>query len=139
MVTWRSPKEARSHTREANAHQALDFLVRPDCFPAAASRRMRSWVERATCHTRGDPALAELFRKGGAFSSRLAVTSTWVSPNLPGRTFSMEGCARFQADGTQGIEATIGVAHGVYILKEKFPRYLAALALPRPMDPWSPS
>src|SRR5262249_6692859 len=26
--------------------------------------------------------LPEPFRKGGAFSSRLAVTSTWVSPNL---------------------------------------------------------
>ena len=26
--------------------------------------------------------LPEPFRNGGAFSSRLAVTSTWVSPNL---------------------------------------------------------
>src|SRR5580698_2651020 len=52
----------------------------------------------------------------------------------------MEGRARFQADGTQGIEATIGVAHGgVYLEGRSFRGYLAALTLSRPMDPWSAS
>src|ERR1700679_406080 len=54
--------------------------------------------------------------------------------------FGMEGRARFQADGTQGIEATIGVAHGgVYLGGRSFRGYLAALTLSRPMDRWSAS
>src|ERR1700748_2435891 len=44
---------------------------------------MRSWVERGSMpYSAVTQPLPEPLRKGGALSSRLAVTSTWVSPNL---------------------------------------------------------
>src|SRR6185312_6203422 len=57
--------------------------VRPPCFPAEASRRVRSEVARgnmpysAVTQPRPWP-----LSQGGRRSSRLAVTSTWVSPNF---------------------------------------------------------
>src|SRR5437868_4925878 len=44
---------------------------------------IRSWVERGSMpYSAVTQPLPEPLRNGGAFSSRLAVTSTWVSPNL---------------------------------------------------------
>src|SRR5262249_10276886 len=57
--------------------------VRPPCLPALASRRVRSEVARgsipysAVTQPRPWP-----LSQGGRRSSRLAVTRTWVSPNL---------------------------------------------------------
>ena len=55
--------------------------VRPDCLPAAASRRVRVVVERGSMPysavTQPSPVLR---RNGGTVSSTLAVQSTWVSP-----------------------------------------------------------
>src|ERR1700756_4835256 len=57
--------------------------VRPLCFPADASRRVRSSVARgsipysAVTQPRPWP-----FSQGGSRSSRVAVTRTWVSPNF---------------------------------------------------------
>src|SRR5262245_16481543 len=58
-------------------------MVRPDCLPAEASRRVRSDVARgnmpysAVIQPRPWP-----LSQGGSRSSSVAVTSTWVSPNF---------------------------------------------------------
>src|SRR4051812_14370169 len=58
-------------------------MVRPPCLPADASRRVRSLVARgsmpysAVTQPRPWP-----LSHGGSRSSSVAVTSTWVSPNL---------------------------------------------------------
>ena len=105
--------------------------VRPDCLPAAASRRMRSWVERGSMpYSAVTQPLPEPLRKGGAFSSRLAVTSTWVSPNLTRQEPSAwRAKPGFQADGAQ-VHRGRGWrgAWGSYILKlGSWGGYLAAL------------
>src|SRR5580704_250579 len=132
MVTWRSPKAARSHTarRERPTRRWISW-VRPDCLPAAASRRMRSWVERGSMpYSAVTQPLPEPFRKGGAFSSRLAVTSTWVRPNLT----RQEPSAWAATPASRLTERRASAARlewrmGVYILSGRVEggRYLAAL------------
>ena len=57
--------------------------MRPPCLPEAASRRMRSPVERGSMpYSAVTQPLPELRSQAGTFSSRLAVHSTCVSPNL---------------------------------------------------------
>src|SRR6185437_14971734 len=57
--------------------------VRPDCLPCAASRRIRLPVERGSIpYSAVTQPLPVPLRKPGTPSSRLAVTSTWVSPNF---------------------------------------------------------
>ncbi|MNT21760.1 hypothetical protein D3C72_1571080 [compost metagenome] len=57
--------------------------VRPPCLPAAASRFMRSPVARGSMpYSAVTQPLPLLRSHGGVFSSRLAVTSTCVSPNF---------------------------------------------------------
>src|ERR1700732_5170905 len=83
-VIWRSPRASRS-TLARNERPIRRWIstVRPPCLPAAASRRVRSSVARgsmpysAVTQPRPWP-----LSQGGRRSSRVAVTSTWVSPNL---------------------------------------------------------
>ena len=84
ITIWRSPSATGSMTaRKDRPISRWISWVRPDCLPLAASRRMRSWVERGSMpYSAVTQPLPVPFRKGGAFSSRLAVTSTWVSPNF---------------------------------------------------------
>src|SRR5271168_4959641 len=84
MVIWRSPSADRSQmARKERPIRRWISWVRPDCLPAAASRRIRSWVERGSMpYSAVTQPLPVPLRKGGAFSSRQAVTRTWVSPNL---------------------------------------------------------
>ena len=84
MVIWRSPSATRSTTeRKDRPISRWISTVRPPCLPAEASRRVRSEVARgsmpysAVTQPRPWP-----LSQGGSRSSRLAVTSTWVSPNF---------------------------------------------------------
>ncbi len=84
MVIWRSPSAGRSSTaRRLRPISRWISMVRPDCLPAEASRRVRSDVARgsmpysAVIQPRPWP-----FSQGGSRSSSVAVTSTWVSPNF---------------------------------------------------------
>ena len=84
MVIWRSPRACRSITeRKLRPISRWISTVRPPCLPAEASRRVRSEVARgsmpysAVTQPRPWP-----LSQGGSRSSRLAVTSTWVSPNF---------------------------------------------------------
>ena len=84
MVIWRSPSACRSMTeRKLRPISRWISTVRPPCLPALASRRVRSEVARgsmpysAVTQPRPWP-----LSQGGRRSSRLAVTSTWVSPNF---------------------------------------------------------
>src|SRR6201996_1502910 len=136
MVIWRSPSAARSHIarRERPTSRWISW-VRPDCLPAAASRRMRSWVERGSMpYSAVTQPLPEPLRKGGAFSSRLAVTSTWVSPNLT----RQEPSAWREKPGVRltgrrasvpRLEWRMGL---VYLEEEERDGYLASL--PRPVQ-----
>ena len=83
-VIWRSPSACRSTTaRSERPISRWISCVRPPCLPAAASRRMRSPVERGSMpYSAVTQPLPELRSQAGAFSSRLAVHSTWVSPNF---------------------------------------------------------
>src|ERR1700675_2870250 len=84
MVICRSPSACRS-TTERNDRPIRRWIstVRPPCLPAEASRRVRSEGARgsmpysAVTQPRPWP-----LSHGGSRSSRLAVTSTWVSPNF---------------------------------------------------------
>ena len=83
-VIWRSPSASRSSVaRSERPIRRWISMVRPFCLPAEASRRVRSSVARgsmpysAVTQPRPWP-----FSHGGSRSSRVAVTSTWVSPNL---------------------------------------------------------
>src|SRR6185437_14606497 len=136
MVTWRSPNAVRSHTaRSERPTRRWISWVRPDCLPAAASRRIRSWVERGSIpYSAVTQPLPEPFRKGGAFSSRLAVTSTWVSPNLTRQEPSAWRAApgsRLTGRRESGVrlERRMG---SVYLEEEIWRGYLAALARLRP-------
>src|SRR5665647_241746 len=79
-----SPSACKSIT-ERNDRPISRWIstVRPPCLPAVASRRVRSEVARgsmpysAVTQPRPWP-----LSQGGSRSSRLAVTSTWVSPNF---------------------------------------------------------
>ena len=84
MVICRSPSACRSTTaRSERPISRWISTVRPPCLPAEASRRVRSEVARgsmpysAVTQPRPWP-----LSQGGSRSSRLAVTSTWVSPNF---------------------------------------------------------
>ena len=83
-VIWRSPSASRSTVaRKLRPIRRWISTVRPFCLPAEASRRVRSSVARgsmpysAVTQPRPWP-----LSQGGSRSSRVAVTSTWVSPNL---------------------------------------------------------
>src|SRR4029077_10716661 len=83
-VIWRSPSASRSMVaRSERPIRRWISTVRPFCFPAEASRRVRSSVARgsipysAVIQPRPWP-----LSHGGNRSSSVAVTSTWVSPNL---------------------------------------------------------
>ena len=127
--------------RAASGRPAAGF---PGCgrtaCPAAASRRMRSWVERGSMpYSAVTQPLPEPLRKGGAFSSRLAVTSTWVSPNLtrqepsawratPG--FEADGCVRSSAravGGRMGLVYLEVVGWGGYLAACRRPSNAAAV------------
>ena len=55
--------------------------VRPPCLPVAASRRIRSWVERGSIPYSAVTQPAPVPKTwGGTRSSTDAVQSTWVSP-----------------------------------------------------------
>src|ERR1700746_1996947 len=84
MVIWRSPSAFRSTTeRRLRPINRWISTVRPVCLPAEASRRVRSRVARgsmpysAVTQPRPWP-----LSQGGRRSSKVAVTSTWVSPNF---------------------------------------------------------
>src|SRR3954466_8294937 len=81
---WRLPSASRSTAaRSERPIRRCISTVRPFCLPAAASRRVRSRVARgsmpysAVTQPRPWP-----LSHGGSLSSSVAVTSTWVSPNL---------------------------------------------------------
>src|SRR5256884_9358328 len=83
-VIWRSPSAGRSSTaRRLRPIRRWISMVRPDCLPAEASRRVRSEVARGSM-----PYSAVIqpgpwpLSQGGSRSSSVAVTSTWVSPNF---------------------------------------------------------
>ena len=84
IVIWRSPSATRS-TPARNERPIKRWIstVRPPCFPAVASRRIRLVVERgsipysAVTHPRPEP-----FTNGGTRSSSVAVQRTCVSPTL---------------------------------------------------------
>ena len=83
-VIWRSPSASRSSVaRSERPIRRWISTVRPFCLPAEASRRVRSSVARgsmpysAVTQPRPWP-----LSQGGSRSSSVAVTSTWVSPNL---------------------------------------------------------
>src|ERR1043165_4134784 len=83
-VICRSPSAGRSTTaRSERPIRRWISSVRPPCLPAEASRRVRSLVARgsmpysAVTQPRPCP-----FSHGGMRSSRVAVTSTCVSPNF---------------------------------------------------------
>src|ERR1700722_13428331 len=83
-VIWRSPSASRSTVaRKERPIRRWISTVRPFCLPADASRRVRSRVARgsmpysAVTQPRPCP-----WSHGVSRSSKVAVTSTWVSPNL---------------------------------------------------------
>src|ERR1700694_1940922 len=83
-VIWRSPSASRSTVaRNERPIRRWISTVRPFCLPADASRRVLSRVARgrmpysAVTQPRPWP-----LSHGGSRSSSVAVTSTWVSPNL---------------------------------------------------------
>src|SRR5580692_1304585 len=83
-VIWRSPSASRSTVaRKERPISRWISTVRPFCLPADASRRVRSSVAlgsmpySAVTQPRPWP-----LSHGGSRSSNVAVTSTWVSPNL---------------------------------------------------------
>src|SRR5580693_6332605 len=135
MVICRSPKAERSQiARSERPTRRWISWVRPDCLPAAASRRIRSCVDRGSMpYSAVTQPLPEPLRKGGAFSSRLAVTSTWVSPNLtkqePSAWREKPGVrlTALRASGPR-LEWRMGL---VYLEGEGRGGYLAAL--PRPV------
>src|SRR5579885_1210371 len=84
MVICRSPSAARSTIdRSERPIRRCISMVRPPCLPAEASRRVRSEVARGSMPYSAviQPRPCPL-SQGGRRSSRLAVTSTWVSPNF---------------------------------------------------------
>src|SRR5579862_2649600 len=84
MVIWRSPSALRSTTeRRLRPIRRWISTVRPLCLPAEASRRVRSEVARGSMpYSAVIQPRAWPLSQGGSRSSRLAVTSTWVSPNF---------------------------------------------------------
>src|SRR5262245_51400541 len=84
MVIWRSPSATRSTTaRRLRPISRWISMVRPPCLPAEASRRVRSSVARGSIpYSAVIQPRAWPLSQGGSRSSRVAVTSTWVSPNF---------------------------------------------------------
>src|SRR5262245_23907492 len=84
MVICCSPSACMSTTERSDRPISRWISrVRPPCLPALASRRMRSPVERGSMpYSAVTQPLPELRIQVGTFSSRLAVHSTWVSPNF---------------------------------------------------------
>src|SRR5262249_23522297 len=128
------PSAVRSHTarRERPTSRWISW-VRPDCLPAAASRRIRSCVERGSMpYSAVTQPLPEPLRKGGAFSSRLAVTSSWVWPNLtrqePSAWRAKPG-VRLTARRTSGARLEWRMAL-VYLEADGTGGYLASLSQP---------
>src|SRR3954447_15600152 len=83
-VIWRSPRASRfTVARSKRPIRRWISTVRPFCLPAAASRRVRSRVARGSIPYSAvtQPRPCPLSH-GGNRSSSVAVTSTWVSPNL---------------------------------------------------------
>ena len=80
----RSPSFSRSTTaRRLRPISRWISWVRPDCLPADASRRVRSVVARGSIpYSAVIQPLPRPLSQGGRRSSRLAVHSTWVWPNL---------------------------------------------------------
>src|SRR6476661_2005705 len=81
-VIWRSPMRGNSVTarRERPIRRWISW-VRPDCLPAAASRRVRSEVARGSMpYSAVTQPLPPPFSHGGTGSPTVAVQSTWVSP-----------------------------------------------------------
>src|SRR4051794_22637388 len=83
-MTWRSPNFGRSTTaRSERPISRWISCVRPDCLPFAASRLPRVCVARGSIPY---SAVTQPWplprRKGGTFSSTLAVHSTRGSPKL---------------------------------------------------------
>ena len=82
MVRVRGPSAERSmEARRARPMSRWISSVRPPCLPRAASRAMRSLVERGSMPYSAvtQPAPVPI-TWGGTRFSRLAVQSTWVSP-----------------------------------------------------------
>ena len=82
MVTWRSPRSAVSvMARRLRPMSRWISCVRPDCLPLAASREPRVCVARGSMPYSAVTQPTPLpLRKGGTFSSTLAVQSTLVCP-----------------------------------------------------------
>src|SRR5262245_35076500 len=78
-----SPSAARSGTaRSERPIRRWISCVRPDCLPAAASRRVRSVVARGSMpYSAVTQPRAWPLSQGGTGSPAVAVQSTWVSPN----------------------------------------------------------
>src|SRR6266566_1503461 len=83
-VICRSPSASRSTAaRKERPIRRWISTVRPPCLPAAASRRVRSRVARGSMpYSAVTQPLPWPLSQGGSRSSSVAVTSTWVSPNL---------------------------------------------------------
>src|SRR5215468_625341 len=83
-VIWRSPSASRSIVvRRERPIRRWISTVRPLCLPAEASRRVRSSVARGSMpYSAVIQPRAWPLSQGGNRSSRVAVTSTWVSPNF---------------------------------------------------------
>ncbi len=81
-VMVRGPMARRSTAaRSARPTSRWISSVRPPCLPRAASRCIRSWVERGSMPYSAVTQPSPLPRKnGGTFSSTLAVQRTRVSP-----------------------------------------------------------
>src|ERR1017187_6134659 len=84
MVICRSPSACRSITERKDLPiNRWISTVRPPCLPAEASRRGRWAVARGSMPYSAVPQPRPWpLSQGGSRSSRLAVTSTWVSPNF---------------------------------------------------------
>src|SRR5690606_37088427 len=84
MTICRSPSARRSTpARSARPIRRWISCVRPDCLPAAASRRLRVLVARGSIpYSAVTQPWPDPFRKGGALSSMLAEHSTRVSPQV---------------------------------------------------------
>src|SRR6187397_2988109 len=81
---WRSPRALRSTTaRNERPIRRWISKERPDCLPAAASRRVRSPVERGSMpYSAVTQPWPRPFIQGGTFSSTVALHSTSVWPNF---------------------------------------------------------
>src|SRR6266851_10081647 len=123
--TVRSPRLARSVTaRRERPIRRWISCVRPDCFPRAASRSVRVWVERGSMPYSAVTQPRWVLRiQGGTLSSTEAVHSTWVSPNFtrhepsawrekPGSRDTLRSWSGARPDGR--ICGLLGVGQGLW-------------------------